>query len=171
MTMTGWQRLDQLGRNLLPGLLAVLFLLLSVVPVNVPHFGQVAPGLTLIAVYYWAVQRPSLFPPSLAFGLGLLQDLLSGNALGASAVIFVAVQWAVRAQRRFLIGRPFVLVWWGFLLVALAAAVAEWLLFCAMNFVITPIEPAVVSAGISIALFPLFAALLMWVNRATVAPE
>ena len=171
MIGTGWQRLDQLGRELLPGFFAAILVLVSVVPLPLPQYGQVATALTLIPVYYWSLERPNLFPPVLAFELGLLQDLLSGSAIGGTALIFVVVQWVVRSQRRFLIGQPFVLVWWGFLPVALLAAVAEWVLFCTLNLVITPIEPAIFRAGIAVALFPLFAAMMMWINRLTVSPD
>ena len=171
MIGTGWQRLDQVGREMLPGFFALLLVLVSVVPLPLPQYGRVASALALTAVYYWSLERPNLFPPAIAFELGLLQDLLTGSAIGVTALIFVAVQWVVRTQRRFLIGQPFVLVWWGFLLVALLAAVAEWLLFCLLNFVITPIEPAILRAGIAIALFPLFAAIMMWINRLTVSPD
>lgn len=171
MTGTGWERLDQIGRGMLPALIVLLLVLIGVVPLPLPRFGQVAPTLTLIPVYYWSLHRPNLLPPGVVFGLGLLQDLLSGSAIGVTALIFVVVQWVGRTQGRFVVGKPFILLWWGFLLVAFTAAIAEWLVFCLLNLVLTPIQPAILRACIAIALFPLFAALLMRVDRATMVAE
>ncbi|MEC9344600.1 MAG: rod shape-determining protein MreD [Pseudomonadota bacterium] len=146
-----------------PGLLAVLLVMLGVVPLGVPFVGPMLPDFALIAVYVFAVQRPDLMPHWLAFLVGLLQDLLSGGPLGFGALICLGVQGLCSAQRRFLVGRPFAIGWIAFALVALAAGVVGWLLACVYYFTLVAPAPALLQFAITVALFPLVAAPLLTV--------
>ncbi len=62
------------------------------------------------------------------FPIGLLQDVLEGEPLGVNAFVLVAMSWIVVSQQRFFKGQTFLVVWWGFALVALLAAVLRWTL-------------------------------------------
>ena len=91
MTLTLWQRLDKTGRNLAPFAVTVMLALIGLVPVPAPGYAPVAPFLTAIAIYYWAIHRPDLMRPGTAFLIGLLQDLLTGGPLGVNALVLVHV--------------------------------------------------------------------------------
>ncbi len=122
------QRLDQAIRHLLPLSLTLVLIFLNALPTRLPGFAQVAPLLPLIGVYYWSIFRPELMPPSVAFGLGLLYDIIGGLPLGVSSLIFLATQGLTASQRRFFHGKPFRIAWWGFGLVGIGAFTLQWIL-------------------------------------------
>lgn len=154
------QRVDTWLKQALPGLLTLLLVLLSVAPLRLPDYAAVTPGLVLISVFYWTVHRPDLFRPLHACILGLLDDVLSGSALGVNAMVLVVVQWSVVAQHRFFVGKGFALVWSVFGVVApLAIALTAMLSLLAAR--VAP-DPAIVlvQALLTIALYPPVAWLL-----------
>ncbi|MFQ5985167.1 MAG: rod shape-determining protein MreD [Alphaproteobacteria bacterium] len=122
------QRLERVVRGLTPFALTLLLVVVSVLPVPVPGFAPITPALALISVYYWSIYRPDLLPMVATFFVGLVQDALSGLPLGLTALVFLLVRWVVVSQRRFFLGKSFVLVWWGFMLVAPAAVSVSWAL-------------------------------------------
>ena len=123
-----WVRLDLWARNITPAGLTFLLILATVLPTHLPGYARVTPILALISVYHWAVYRPHLLPAWAVFILGLLQDFLSGAPIGINVLVFLTVQWLVLSQRQFLVGKSFLIYWFGFALVALVAAGEMWLL-------------------------------------------
>jgi len=166
ITLTLWQRLDKTGRNLAPFAVTVMLVLLGLVPLPIPAYAPVAPFLTAVAVYYWAIHRPDLMRPSTAFLIGLLQDLLTGGPLGVNALVLVVVHWAVINQRRVLLVSTFALMWVGFAMVMLGAACVQWLAFSALNATVLPFNPALFQALLTMAMFPAVAWFLIRVHRA-----
>lgn len=166
MTVTLWQRLDKAGRNLAPFAVTVMLLLLGLVPLRIPAYTAVAPSLPLMAVYYWTIHRPDLLRPGTVFALGLLEDLLSGAPLGLNALVMVTAHWVVLTQRRFFLASTFPLMWFGFALVVLGAAVMEWLVFSVLNATLLPFRSMLFQALLTLALFPAFTWLFVRVHRA-----
>lgn len=121
------QRLDAVARALIPGMIAVLLVVSSVVPLRAPEIAPVMPMLSLTAVYYWAVFRPDLLPVWLAFLLGLLQDLLTAGPLGVGALTLLAMHLSVSGQRRVFVNASFGMLWVVFALFAAAALSLGWL--------------------------------------------
>ncbi len=156
-TPTPFQRLDHSARRLLPALTALALGIVAILPVGIPHWGALAPPLMLIAVFYWSVARPELMPPTMAFLLGLAQDLMSGAPLGLSALIMVLTQWAMRGQQRFLVKRPFLLLWAAFIPVVAAATLLEWLIYALLSFQAAPALDALVRLVLGFVLFPVVA--------------
>ena len=62
MYTTFWQRLDTIARRMLPVAITLLLALFAGVPFHVPGFGEMAPAVVLISVYYWTIFRPDLLP-------------------------------------------------------------------------------------------------------------
>ncbi|ANK82291.1 rod shape-determining protein MreD [Minwuia thermotolerans] len=147
----------------LPGLVTVLLILVGSVPIGAPLVGPVLPAFGMIAVFVFAVQRPDLMPHWLAFLIGLAQDLVTGGPLGLNALLLMVVQAVCAGQRRFLVGRPFALAWAGFAVIALPAALAQWLIACIYFAEIVPIGDVMLQAGSTVALFPFVAAPLLYV--------
>lgn len=121
-------RVEQSVRNCTPVFLTLALVFIGLAPFPAPGYVQVTPMLTLVSVYYWSIYRPDLLPLAATFCIGLMQDVLTGTPLGMSALVLLLVQGAVVAQRRFFLGKTFVVVWCCFMLVAPAAAVVSWLL-------------------------------------------
>lgn len=122
------QQIDQAVRHLLPVGLVLLLILINALPSRLPGFAAVVPLLPLIGVYYWSIYRPDLMPPALAFGLGLLNDVIAGTPLGVSSLVYLLAQGMTASQRRFFHGKPFRIAWWGFGLVSAGAFALQWLL-------------------------------------------
>ncbi len=150
-----WQRLDTFARNLVPLGLTLALLLFSLVPLHIPGYATIVPMLVLISVYYWAIHRPRLVPPLAVFVIGLAQDALSGAPFGLHAVVLLLAYGAVVSQRRFFLGKSFLVVWWGFMLVAFGAALASWVLASAFNGAVIGPRAAVFQFLLTLALYPI----------------
>ncbi|MEK9946021.1 MAG: rod shape-determining protein MreD [Alphaproteobacteria bacterium] len=128
MSETVGDRLTQVARNGTPGLLTLILVLFSLAPYNFPGSAQLVPPLALMAVFHWGIYRPDLLPGPLAFVLGLLQDVLSGGPLGMWAAVFLLVLVVTASQRRFFLGKMFVVEWLGFALVVPVVFLANWII-------------------------------------------
>lgn len=86
--------------------MAVITLALSLVLVAAPRlFGPVPiPLLPVMVVYFWTVARPSLMPAAMAFGAGLILDLLTWTPLGFWALGLLAASGAARIVRPYVLG-------------------------------------------------------------------
>ena len=150
--------------------LFVLFIL-SAVPLQVAHLGEVRPVFMLMAVYYLAILRPSLLPPPLVFIIGLVLDLISAYPLGMNALVLVVSQWLAKSQRKFLSGQSFLVIWAGFAIVALFSGLAQWLLFSLFNLTVVPVKSTFISFVLSVFLFPVMALLLSAVHKVLADPS
>ena len=158
-------RLDRGARNAAPSAVTVMLVLLAVVPLQIPHYGSVAPLLGLIGIYYWAIHRPDLMPFSIVFVIGLLHDALTGAPLGIASFVLLLCYWMVCSQRRLLVGKSFIVVWWGFMVVAICATALEWLLFSILVGTVMPIRPILFQSLMTMAVFPAVAWIFIQVHR------
>jgi len=113
-------------KGILPFLTALFFAVFSVMPIEVPLAGKMAPFLTMIAVYYWTVFKPDLMPPVAVFTVGLIQDILGGGPLGMMAFLLLAVRQFIMFQGRAFLERDFLFNWMIFVIFALVFGVAYW---------------------------------------------
>ncbi|MGB8273741.1 MAG: rod shape-determining protein MreD [Alphaproteobacteria bacterium] len=160
-----WQRLESLARRLSPLLITVLFSMASVMPLHIPGLAPVAPALSLMAVYYWAIFRPDLLPAPLVFVAGVFQGVLSGLPLGVEALVLVSAFGIVSSQRRFFLGKSFVVMWWGFLLVAAGALSATWVMVSALRGAVIDPSPVLLELVMTLALFPFVTWILVRAQR------
>ena len=155
-------------RALVPAAIAIMLIVLSHLPFGID--GGLLPAFGLIAVYYWTVNNPRIMSAGVAFVVGLVADILGGTPLGLSALILVLLQYATMSQRRAFVGRPFVVAWFGFALLASAATVLIW--FGASLYHLNLFDPA--AAGlqllITLATYPLLAELFGWFGRRLAIP-
>lgn len=158
------QQVDAVAQ-ITPTVLIVILIAVSQIPLQIPNAGPVFPDIILIAIYYWAVYRPDLLPFWMVFLIGLLQDLLSGDALGVSSLVFLAVYGAVVAQRRFFISRSFMMIWAGFIVVAGGVVILSWALHGLILGRAVHMGPAVFQYLTSIAAYPLLAWLFTQTQR------
>lgn len=146
-------------------LLAFLFLL-NLTALPIPHAGLIKPHLVLMAVYYWAIFRPTLIPTWLCFIVGILLDILSGMPPGLQAFILVLAQSLVRDQRKFLMAQPYISIWAIFGIVAAMGAGVQWMLFGLANNMQWPaLMPVAVSVLVTMCLFPIVTMALIATHR------
>lgn len=145
--------------------LSLVCVLLGLIPVGIGTGGTTAPIFTLAVAYFFAVHRPEFFPPWAVFGIGLLQDVLSGGPLGLYTVVLLAGFGLTHSQRLFLVGRSFSTLWVGFMAVCgLAAAIAWFGASVHYGVVVNPM-PLVWQALITIAIYPPMSFVLTRINQ------
>lgn len=152
-------------RRLTPIASCFVMVLLGVMPHGLPHFPTIAPDLTMMAVFYWAIYRPDLLPKWSLILVGLFQDLLSGNLIGLNVAILLIVHYVGLSQRRTFIGKPFVVAWLGFMVLALGTGVFYWLTLAAMSGTITFTHAVLFQYVLTFASFPLMSWLLVRAHR------
>jgi len=158
-----WLRLDRWARRLTPVGLTLLLVILNIIPFQVPGFARVAPLFALIAVHHWAIYQPELMPAYAVFVIGLLQDMLSGVPLGLNTVVFLAVYGAVLWQRRFFVGKSFIITWLGFAVVGGGAMALSWILVSAYHLALVDPRALLYQYLLTLGFFPLLAwAFLRW---------
>ena len=154
MTPGQTSKLNYWARGTVPGMMSLVLLFISVLPLGLPHFGPVTPILTLAAVYYWAIYRPDLMPAGLAFALGLLHDILTGGPPGLTALVLLFVCGACGTQRRAVVGKSFMIGWIGFVLIAAVAYFVAWLLACLYYLHPLELTPIAGQFLVSVLLYP-----------------
>lgn len=140
--------------RLLPAATTLVAMTITILPLPIPGYGALAPALSLMAVYHWTIYRPALLPAPAVFAIGLLQDLLSGALPGVSALVLLGSRAIVLRHRGYFIDRSFPFVWAGFLLLAVAAMLAVWVLHCGIDGVVFDGRVAIFRAALSVLLFP-----------------
>ncbi|MBL8658354.1 MAG: rod shape-determining protein MreD [Rhodospirillales bacterium] len=170
MIRSVWLRLGAAARTLVPAGLTFLLALAGSVPLSAIDLQIIRPLLPFAAVYYWALYRPDLLPAPVAFSLGLLVDILGGAPLGVHAAVFCLVHGGLRRQRRFLVGKSFMINWSGFALVAAGALALVWLLASILHGAPLSAEALLMQAATTIAAFPLAFRLLLRCHSALTPP-
>lgn len=146
----------------------LLFALLTVVSFSLPHAGDFKPFFLLMAVYYWAIYRPTVMPVAYTFMLGLVVDLITQIPVGLTALILVCLQTIVQRSRLFLMGQPFVMVWLGFAIMSLAYAFILWFVMSLVQFNFSlsgALSQTLVASLFTILIFPLSVLLLHAIHR------
>ena len=165
MKSTVWQRLDILLRNLTPMLVTLCMVVIGIVPLRLPGASFIVPTLALMAVYYWSLHRTDLLPATAVFVIGFFQDILTGVPIGLNAFILLGVFGICVTQRRFFYNKSFAVVWWGFMVVAAAALLAEWILMSIYLETLISLEPVLFKYLATVALYPPVAWLFVIVQR------
>lgn len=157
------------GGRVAPFLSTLLFVLVSVVPLQIPGFAAVTPSFALMAVFHWTTYRPDLLPNSAVFVLGLLLDLLNGSPyLGVSALMLLVARTAVLVERRHFVNRSFATLWLGFLALAAGTFAFGWALVSALRGQILGTRPFIFEAVLTVACYPVGSWLLARLHRALV---
>ncbi|MCK6451615.1 MAG: rod shape-determining protein MreD [Alphaproteobacteria bacterium] len=159
-------RLDAAARDATPALLTLALIVIGTVPLRLPEFATIIPSFALIAVYFWTLYRADLMPAPAVFGLGVFQDILGGGPLGVGAFVLLAVHGAVLTQRRVLMRRPFAVGWFGFVGVALAGFVLNWLAMTVLSLTLFDPLAASMQYVMTVALYPPVAAMFVALQRA-----
>jgi rod shape-determining protein MreD len=145
-------------------------ILLDLLWIPVPGFNAVAPAFAVMAVYCWAIWRPQYLPYTGVFLAGVFEDLIRGTPLGTTALALLAVQGFVWAQRRLLSSRSFNVLWMGFAVTSLIAAVVTWgAVSFAYRMALAP-WPGGMQYLLTVAAFPVLALPLLRIERGLPRP-
>jgi rod shape-determining protein MreD len=154
--------------TLIPFTSTLVFVLLSVVPLQIPGFAVVTPAFALMAVYHWTIYRPDLLPAFALFAIGIGEDLLAGSLVGIDPLTLLVTRAVVLHSRRHFVGRPFPFVWAGFTLVAGGTLLGLWALHCLLEFSLINPRNTVFRMVLTIAVFPAASFLLGSTQRALI---
>jgi rod shape-determining protein MreD len=153
--------------RVVPVLSTFLFVLVSVVPLQIPGLAAVTPSFALMAVAHWTIYRPDLLPQSAVFALGLLLDLLNGTPyLGASALILLIARTAVLIARRYFVNRDFAVLWLGFLALCCGTFVFSWAFISVLGGHLLGTRPFLFEAALTVACYPVGSYILARLQRA-----
>ena len=166
MSFSLLHRLDLWARNLLPAALTLLMLIIGSTPLHIPYFQPVGQGLVMISVYYWAIHRPGLLPAPAVFAIGLVGDLMGAAPLGLGTLILLLVYAAAASQRRLFHGQPFLVVWWGFMVIVAGVMAVGWVLASILAGAVIQPQPAIFAYLMALALYPALADLFARAQRA-----
>lgn len=137
----------------------------NVISIPLPLLHNVEIPFVLMAIYYWAMYRPTLVPAWLLFVIGMLMDVLSGLPLGLNTIIFIAIGWGVSRKRRFLMSQPFFVIWCMFVAVCLLAFSLRWGLFSLLHADIVDYTPVLYGTLIGGLSFPLISVMLRLTHK------
>ncbi|MEE2654941.1 MAG: rod shape-determining protein MreD [Pseudomonadota bacterium] len=157
MTSTLSHRLDAIARKFIPAAMGVFFVLISTVPFYIPGFGTVSPNFVLIAVFFWAIHRVELISSVTVFFIGLLLDILVGSPPGINAAVLVLVRTLSAMQSRVFRGKSFLVLWWGFSLVAFCVGFVTWGLNAIYTMTLMDPLPIIFQMIMTVTVFPFLA--------------
>jgi rod shape-determining protein MreD len=156
--------------SLVPGLLAVLLVMLVNMPVSFTGGLLPAPALALACVYYWVLVRPDLMPPLAVLSIGLLEDLLSGGPSGLWAAGFLAAFWLTDRERETFAGLTGLGSVVGFAGAMLFAGAVAYGLDTIVYLRLPPLPPLLLESISTVVFYPLIAIAMGWFHRRIVGP-
>ena len=164
-------RPDPIGRAkraasaLSPALVTLGLVFATQLPYGIPHFAQVTPIFAMMAVFYWSIYRPERLPPPAVLAIGLMQDILGGGPMGMVALMLLGVYGVGASQRRFFLGKSFVVEWFGFVVIGTGAIAAAWIVASLYYTTLLNPRPLIVQALLTVALYPCMTWLFVRVQR------
>ena len=151
---------DRFGFTVAGTLASVVPLLCGVVGAFVANLpisifgGLLTPPLfAFMPVYFWCLVRPDLMPPWAALVLGVLNDLLSGGAMGAWAMAFVVAYALVDRERDSFAGLSGLGAVLGFAAAVLLASVTAFAVVALTYERFPPAAPLILMIGETIVLY------------------
>jgi len=150
-------------RFVLPGTVLLFFVVLTLAPLRVPYFSDALPLLPALVVFQFSLATPERLPGPMLLALGILLDLLLGGPgapVGVSALGFVLIRSSVVANRRYLVGVPFLFQWIGFCLLAWGYVLIVWILTALWTWTAPDPVPAMMQYAVVIVIYPVLAPLL-----------
>ena len=155
--------LDRWGRAALPGAVLLFFVLMTLAPLRAPYLSDALPLLPALVVFQFSLATPERLPGPLLLVMGVLLDLLLGGPgapVGVSALGFVLIRASVVANRRYLVGVPFLFQWVGFCLLAWGYVLMVWILTALWTWTALEPAPAMMQYAVVIVIYPLLGPLL-----------
>lgn len=152
--------------HVLPALTLVIATLVAVLPFGANESVRACISFApLIVVHYWSARRPRLLPVSFIFAAGLTIDVLTHGPVGYWALMALAAAALAQLEQGFTgqssaAGRAAV-----FAIAMLVVGSLGWGVASLYNGQLIEGRPMLLAALVAIAVYPLFALLLMPIDR------
>lgn len=158
-------------RHRLPLFSSLLLMLLFFMPVNSVQINFFRPAIGIICVYYWRMNRPSLFGWLSAFCIGFIIDIYSSSPLGINTLLMLGLVGVVGWLCRYFQTSSFTVRWFIFGLTALIFTILKWLFLMLYFTRLMPIGAIMVGYLSTVMFYPLIAAFNTWLAHKFLPPE
>ena len=169
---------DELSENimtylqrLLPLLSSLLLLFLSYVPMDFLLFNNIRPAVTLVCAYFWMIHRPDIFNLFSVYLLGLMDDVVSNVPFGSNIFSLLLLYLLLTNLQRFVSGKSFAVMWYGFMLLSLVVFLAKWFVLSVYYSQFLPFVTVCFSYLVTIAFYPFLSLFLAWLQNSFMADE
>ena len=159
------ENITSIFQHMLPFLVSAILLLFSYVPFDFMFLNSIRPAMGMICVYFWLQHRPDLFNLWSVFFLGVLDDVVTSSPLGSNIFELLLMYVLVNNTSRFLNAKPFIVLWYGFALLALVTIFSRWLIVSVYYSQFLPLSMLFFSYMVTIAVYPLISLLLAFVQN------
>ena len=122
------ENISSLFQRLLPFISSLLLIVMFYMPLDFFSLNGIKPMVGMACVYFWLQHRPDVFNLWSVFGLGMIDDVLSSSPLGANIFEMLMMYVLVNTTTKFFNAKPFVVLWYGFILLSVVVLLAKWLL-------------------------------------------
>lgn len=123
---------------------------------------SVKPLTTLMLLFYWACYWPRMLHPVAIFFIGVIEDVLGGQPLGFSPVLYLVIYSFILSQRRIVHKEPFPVVWGVFALSAVGYVAGSFFIYSALLGHPWPGYAPIIQWAVTAALYPFFHQMCIW---------
>ncbi|MBU6140131.1 MAG: hypothetical protein KGP29_01045 [Proteobacteria bacterium] len=136
--------------NLILHLIAILLVILNVSDVEIAGFADVVPLFDLMAIFYFTVFR-NIFAIWFVFVLGIWNDALSDNMLGATSLCYILlIKLFLILSNKMLIRENFKQIWEQFAIFCFLFLLMKWMILSVLNgsyySIVTPFVQFILSS-------------------------
>ena len=159
------QRIERGFQVTVPSLITCFLALLTVIPYGIPELNRAMPLFPLIAIFFWSIHCPTLYPIIFSFFLGLFQDSLGGTPIGFSSAIYLAMHALVGYQHTFFHDKNFLVLWCAFSVLSGLIMLLSYIILGIFHLALLPVMPILMQLIVTIAIYPLVTRFLQGVMR------
>jgi len=159
------ERFEDVARYAAVYAVMLVFFIADVIAIPNPFDWVMSIPFLVIAIYYWALYRPTIMPAILVFALGFMVDILSGAPFALNAMIFVLLQWAVSDHRVFIAAQGFVMVWLIFGVVYSGLIILQWFVNGLINLSWMSVTQIFPQIAVALIMFPLIMMILHFIHK------
>lgn len=147
--------IDWIWRGLVVQVFIFALFLLSFIYISLPLSIDIKPYFLLMAIFFWAIRRPTIISPVLLFGYGLLQDIFFDYPLGLHSALYLIFFYIIRKQRLYLMSQTYLVYLMFFGLLCFIYGVLEWCFFSAVYLKFFEIQALVFSFIFTVLIYPI----------------
>lgn len=158
----GAVRFREQKRRYVPIVSTVLAILLGLFPLVV--MGPLVPDIGFLVLLTWRLLRPEIWMPTVALGLGVFDDLVSGQPIGQSMALWTIIFLIFDLIDNRVDYKDFWFDWFYAALAIIFHTAGAWYIGVLMNSQ-TSFEQLLPQIGITILAYPMMARLVLGLDR------
>ncbi len=158
-------------QKLIPMASSLLLLLVFYLPFNLPLLDNIRPAVGMVCVYFWMIHRPDIFNLFSVYLLGLMDDVVSNVPFGSNIFSLLLLYLLLTNLQRFVSGKSFAVMWYGFMLLSLVVFLAKWFVLSVYYSQFLPFVTVCFSYLVTIAFYPFLSLFLAWLQNSFMADE